>query len=237
VNGDGLADLLVTNFQEEPNRLHLGGRTGMFLDATERTGIGLGSRPLVGWGTGFLDAGSDGRLDLFVANGHIYHNAEEWIPERSYRQRNLLHVGSGERFEERGAQAGEAFQRPGAYRGAAFADYDLDGDVDILVMALDEAPLLLRAEGPRGRYLEVDIAGGGPGGRDAVGAKVEIRTRAGRQVRWRSGGGSYLSASEARLHFGLGAEERVERLTVIWPGGARRALEDLPADQRVTVSK
>ncbi|MBI4607175.1 MAG: VCBS repeat-containing protein [Planctomycetes bacterium] len=236
-DGDLHADLLVTNFAEEPNRLYLGLGNGLFLDGTARTGIAAGSRPLVGWGTAFFDAGCDGRLDLFVANGHIYHNAEEWLPGRTYRQRSLLYVREGERWRERGAEAGKAFERQESCRGAALADHDLDGDVDILVVAVDAAPLLLRAEGPRGRFLEVDLAGSGPGGRDAVGARVEIETRSGRQVRWRAGGGSYLSASDGRLHFGLGPDERVERLTVTWPGGGRTELRDVPADRRIVVRK
>jgi tetratricopeptide (TPR) repeat protein len=236
-DGDLRADLFVTNFQEESNRLYLGSKKGEFFDGTAQTGIGLGSRPLVGWGTGFFDAGCDGSLDLFVANGHIYHNAAEWIPGRTYKERNLLYASKGREYRERGIEAGEVFQASEAFRGAAFADYDLDGDVDILVTALDSPPYLLRAEGPRGHYLEVDLIGSGPGGRDAVGARVDIVTRSGRQVRWRFGGGSYLSASEGRLHFGLGQDDRVERLTVTWPGGKVTALEGLPADQRVTVRK
>jgi hypothetical protein len=191
----------------------------------------------VGWGAGFFDAGCDGRLDLFVANGHIYHNAEEWLPGGAYRQRNLLYASEGPRWRERGLEAGAVFAARGAYRGAAFADYDLDGAVDILVVALDAAPLLLHAEGKRGHWLEVDLVGSGPGGRDAVGAKVEVTTRAGTQARWRFGGGSYLSASEGRLHFGLGAEDLVQRLAVTWPGGARTVLENVKADRRVEVRK
>jgi len=236
-DGDLHADLFVTNFQEETNRLYLGNGKGEFSDGTAQTGIGLGSRPLVGWGTGFFDAGCDGSLDLFVANGHIYQNAAEWIPGRTYKQRNLLYAAKGREYRERGREAGEAFQALEAFRGAAFADYDLDGDVDILVMALDSPPFLLRAEGPHGHYLGVDLVGSGPGGRDAIGARVDIESRSGRQARWRAGGGSYLSASEGRLHFGLGQDDRVDRLTVTWPGGKVTVLESLPADQRIVVRK
>lgn len=234
--GDGSLDLFVTNFAEEPNRLYQGVGGGAFVDGTARTGLGLGSRPLVGWGAAFLDVGCDGRLDLLVANGHIYDNAEEWLPGRTYRQRLLLYRPEGERYAEVGEAAGAALTRPGAYRGLAVADDDLDGDLDALVIELDAPPHLLRAEGAHGNWLAVELEGAGPGGRDAVGARVEIVTRSGRQWRWRTSGGSYLSSSEARLHFGLGSDERVDVLTVHWPGRERKSrIEALPVNQVVRV--
>jgi len=236
-NGDGIADLFVTNFQDESNRLYLGSREGIFLDGTLMSGLGYGSLSLVGWGAAFLDADRDGSVELFVSSGHIYHNAEEWIPGKTYFQEFLFYVKEGNGYRECREEAGEVLERRGPFRGAALADYDLDGDVDILVMVLDSPPLLLRNDSAPGHWLEVDLVGRGPGGRDAVGAKVEIQTPAGRQFRWRFGGGSYISASEPRLHFGLGGEHRVERLQVTWPGGARTVMEDLPADRRIVVEK
>ena len=233
----GRPDILVTNFAEETNRLHRMMPDGDFLDVTASTAIGRGSRPLVGWGAVFFDAGCDGSTDLFVANGHIYPNAAEFLPERTYEQRNLLYARSGSRFEDVSGRAGPALSTTRAFRGVAMADYDLDGDVDLLVTALDEEPLLLRSEGPRGHHLSVELVGDGPGGRDAVGARVTIESASGRQTRWRTSGGSYLCGSEPRLHFGLGDDERVDRLVVDWPGGGTTVLEGLDVDRGITVER
>ena len=232
LNGDGRADLFVTNFAEESNRAYLGAEGGAFLDGTTRTGLGAGSRPLVGWGTGCFDLRCDGKLEVFVVNGHIYPNAEEWIPGRTYRQRSLLYSPREQRYEEIGLATSAAFAQAGACRGAAMADYDGDGDVDILVVEIDGPPRLLRAEGPHGHWLEVDLAGSGAGGRDAIGAKVEVATRSGRQTRWRYGGGSYLSSDEPRLHFGLGDDDRAETITVTWPGGRKSVARGVSCDRR-----
>ena len=238
VDGDGRGDLFVTNFAEELNRLHLARPDGDYRDATALSGLGRGARSSVGWGVGFIDAACDGKLDLFIANGHIYHNAEMWLPEQVYRQRNFLYSPAGSRYEERGEAAGPGFGPRGVYRGAAFADHDLDGDLDILVMALDERPRLLEAEGPRGHHVTVRLLGDGPGGRDAVGARVELVDGGGeRQVRWRTSGGSYLSESDDRIHFGLGNADRVKSIRVSWPGGGTTDLEDVRVDTLVEVRR
>jgi hypothetical protein len=236
-NGDGIADFFVTNFQGESNRLYLGNGKGAYIDGTASTGLGLGSMGLVGWGTAFFDADRDGRDELFVSNGHIYQNIEEWATGTLGRQPLLLYTADGPRYRELGAEAGAAFEKKWQYRGAAFADYDLDGDVDIAVLALDAPPILLRNDSSPGHWLEVDLVGKGPGGRDAIGAKVEVQAGSLRLHRWRFGGGSYVSASEGRLHFGLGREDKVGRIVVSWPGGGTTVIENVPADRRMVIGR
>jgi len=241
-NGDGDADILVTNFGEERNRLHLAAHleTGglSFVDGTARTGIGRGSIPNTSWGIGVFDAGCDARLDVIIANGHIYHNAEKWLARRTYEQRNLFYTATGDgRFRACRDEVGAALEPFGAFRGIVQADHDLDGEIDLLVMRLDDRPLLLRGIGPRGHWLAVELVGDGPGGRDAVGARVEVRTATAPQYRWRTAGGGYLSEDEPRLHFGLGDDDRVERLRVRWPGGGTSVRENLPVDRVIVVRR
>jgi hypothetical protein len=235
MNGDGFLDLLVTNYEGEFNRLRCGLPGGMFEDATARTGAGLESWP-------YVDL--DGDQDLFVANGHIFDNAELWSRTSRYRQRNLFlrwdAAPGGGRFVEVGRSLGSAFAGERAHRGAAAGDHDGDGDVDILVAALDEPLMLLdnRTAREGKAYLVVELIGSGPGGRDAVGAMVEVEAGAAKLRRWRVGGGSYLSAGDHRLHFGLGAVERIAALRVTWPDGTVEPITPPPPpNSRVRIEK
>jgi len=237
VSRDGLPDLLVTNFAEEPNRLWVSTSGGGYVDATDRSGIGRGSRALVGWGAVFVDTGGEGSEELLVANGHIHPNVADWLPEREYEQRSLLYRARDGRFEEIGATLGPDLVRPRAHRGVAAADFDGDGRVDIALGVLDGPLVLLRGNSARHHWLAVRVEGAGPGGRDAIGARVEVRTRSGTQVRWRSAGGSYLSEHAPELRFGLGADDRVDELRVEWPGGGVSVLEDLDVDRTVAVRR
>jgi len=236
-DGDGWLDLVVTNFSYDWNTLYRSRGGEFFVDDSARAGM-LATFMELSWGVGFHDFDRDGDLDLFIANGHVYPNVDAHDIGTRFRQRNhlFLNVGGG-RLREVGRAAGAGLAVERSFRGAAFADYDDDGDVDVLVTALDEAPLLLRNDGPfAGHALRLRLVGK-RSNRDGVGARVEVVAGGRRVVRERTGGGSYLSASDPRLHVGLGAATRAERVEVRWPSGVRQVLTDVPAGGLVVIEE
>jgi hypothetical protein len=233
-NADGWLDIVVTNFSQDLNTVYrnLGGK--FFLDDSLAAGLGV-TRQSLSWGTSFHDFDHDGDLDLFIANGHVYPQVDGYDLGTRFRQTNHLFLNERGRFTESSATCGPAFGLARSFRGAAFGDYDNDGDLDILVTSLDEEVQLLRNETrDRGHYLQVSLEGK-LSNRDAVGARVEIIAGGRPDIRERKGGGSYLSASDPRLHFGVGPVTTVEKVLVRWPSGQRDTLENVPADQVLTV--
>lgn len=234
-DGDGRLDLVVTNFAHDLNTLYRNVDGRFFIDESLLAGMGVTQLSL-SWGTGFQDVDLDSDLDLFIANGHVYSEVDAFDLGTRYRQRNHLLVNDGRgRFSERSSRAGPGFAVERSFRGAAFADYDEDGDVDVLVTAMDDRPLLLRNDTvPRGHWLAVRLVGT-KGNRDGVGARVTLTAGGRSRVRERHGGGSYLSASDPRLRFGLGAAVRAERIEVRWSSGEREVVENVAADITITL--
>jgi hypothetical protein len=236
-DGDGWLDLAVTNFSYDLNTLYrnLAGR--FFVDESAIAGMSVTNMAL-SWGVGFHDFDLDGALDLFIANGHVYPNIDGYDVGTRFRQRNhlFMNVGKG-RFREAGARAGTGLALERSFRGAAFADYDDDGDMDVLLTALDEPATLLRNEGPAaGHHLRVRLSGG-RSNRDGVGARVTVVAGQQRWIRERKGGGSYLSASESVLHFGLGSTTRVDRVEVRWPSGTRDVVTGVAVDRVLVIEE
>lgn len=234
-DGDGWQDLVVTNFSYDLNTLYRNVRGEFFVDDSAISGMSATNMAL-SWGVGFRDFDLDGDLDLFIANGHVYPEVDGFDIGTRFRQRNHLFLNTGRgKMREASAKAGPGFAIERSFRGAAFADYDDDGDMDVLVTALDDRALLLRNDGPlAGRALGVRLVGS-RSNRDAVGARVTVVVAGRRMVRERIGGGSYLSASEPRIVFGLGSAARAERLEVLWPSGEHTVLTDVPASPRLTL--
>jgi len=227
-DGDGRADLIVTNLDHEYNNLYrnLG---AAFADLSYQTGFAPASIPLVGWGAEFFDFDNDSDLDVLVVNGHVIDNVALLRPEASYPQPKLLFENTGGRFREAAKEHGAALSQPQVSRGAAFGDYDNDGDVDVLVLNLGGAPELLRNDGGnRGHWLSLALEGT-KSPRDAIGAVVRATVGGKTLTRFLTGGGSYLSASDHRIHLGLGAAESAERIEIRWPSGALEVLENVPA--------
>ena len=235
-DGDGWLDLVVTNFSHDLNTLYHNEQGRFFTDQSSTIGMSATAMSL-SWGTAFHDFEHDGDLDLFIANGHVY----PWVDDSSvgtrFRQVNHLFVNRAGRFTDVSAAAGAGFGIERSYRAAAFADYDDDGDMDAVVTALDEPVLLLRNDTlDTGHSLVVRLVGT-RSNRDAVGARVRIVAGGLSLVRERKGGGSYLAASDPRLHFGLGKAGRAERIEITWPAGGRQVLENVPAGQVLTVTE
>jgi hypothetical protein len=232
-DNDGWLDAHVTNFSHDYNTLYRNTGHGYFLDESFATGIGEPSYSYLGWGTGFADFDSDGFLDLIVINGHVYPEVDTHDTDSEYAQRVLLFRNTGEgTFVEVGLEAGLEAKHVG--RGAAFADIDDDGDIDVVVTAMNAAPVLLRNDtDSQGAWLGLRLVGR-RSVRDALGARVIVVTNRGSLLRELKSGASYLSQSELRLHVGLGASS-VERVEIHWPSGAQQTLGEISLDRYTTI--
>jgi len=234
VRRNGRLDLFVANFTHETNGYFRNEGDGSFAEAT--TDLGLApSRLLSGFGAKFLDYDGDGRVDLFVLNGHPLDTIKELYPNVDYAEPPHLFENTGSGFREVAAQRGEPLRRRYPGRGLAVGDYDNDGDPDLLLMSVGEKPVLLRNDGGNRRHWLGIALEGRARSRDAVGARVTVTAGTLRQSRSVLGGTSYCSVSDRRLLFGLGDARRVDRLEVDWPGGGRTQLEGLKADRYLTV--
>jgi tetratricopeptide (TPR) repeat protein len=227
LDGDGLPDLAVTNYYGESTTFFRNLGRGVFADQTGAVGLAVPSRHLLGFGIAFLDADNDGRLDLISANGHV----SDYRPAFPWKMPIQLLVGTpGGRLIDASPDAGSPFQALHLGRGLAAGDLDNDGLVDALVVCQNEAPVFLRNRTSGGHWVTIALEGT-RSNRDGVGARVAIEAGGSRQVSHRFGGGSYQSAGDPRLHFGLGASTRIQRLEVRWPSGRVDRHEGLAVDR------
>lgn len=233
---DGRPDLVVTNFAREPMALYRNLGT-MFEEVSARTGLAAVSLTPLGFGVCFFDHDLDGDLDLYVGNGHVQDRVAELHPGLSFRQPDqLIDNRDGERYEDISARAGDWFRQLTLTRAVAPADFDGDGDEDLLVVQGGGAVALLENRTPdRGHHLVLRLEGS-RSVRDAQGARVELRARSGerelRLVRECRGGGSYLAARDRRVRFGLGRGEITDlAITIRWPSGRVQELEGLEIDR------
>jgi enediyne biosynthesis protein E4 len=228
LDGDGRPDLAVTNFFGESTTFYRNLGAAMFADATAAVGLKAPSRFLLGFGAVFLDVDNDGRLDLATANGHI-HDLRPNVPYPMPAQ--LLVGGTDGRLTDVSGRAGEPWTVPRIGRGLAAADLDNDGRLDLLLVAQNSPLAFFHNQTERaGHFLTLRLEGA-TSNRDAVGAKVTITAGGRRQTAWRIGGGSYLSASDPRLHFGLGSAQVIDDLEIRWPSGSVQKFGKLAADR------
>jgi hypothetical protein len=235
-DNDGLADIFVTNFADENNALYKNDGGGFFSDVSYQAKIASADSRHVAWGTVFIDYDNDGDRDLFVANGHTYPQADLPGLAASYNEGNQLYenLGAGD-FTEVSDRLGPGLALSGVSRGASMADYDSDGDVDLFVLELNGPPRLLRNDGGNaGNYLLIDTIGT-RSNRDGIGTRIELEVGGLKQYAEVRSGGSYLSMNDRRVHFGLGAAQRVERIELHWPSGAVQILRDVAANQVLQV--
>ena len=233
-DNDGDLDLFVTNFSEDVNTLYQNRADGSFVDGTYAAGLGDEARPYLGWSTAFLDADNDGWLDLFVANGHLYPQLETPPLGLRYPQPNLFYWNEGGLFRQAGIGPGSGLAQEKVSRSAAFGDYDNDGDVDLLVINLNDRPTLLRNEGGnRHHWLGLELIG--ENGRQAIGTRVRVWSGDLQQLREVRRGYGFQAQHDPRLLFGLGERRRVDRVEILWPSGDRQMLEDPPLGRYITM--
>jgi hypothetical protein len=195
-------------------------------------------QPRLGWGVGFLDLDLDGWLDLFLVNGHVYPEVDALETEAGYRQPKVVYrnLRNG-RFADVSAQLGPPVTTSKAGRGAVFADFDNDGDVDVLVNNMHDTPDLFRLDQSGERHwLSVKLIGT-QSNRSAIGALVRLITADGEQRQEVRGGGSYFSQNDLRVHFGLGAARAVHRVVVRWPNGLEETWPQLAIDRLHTLKE
>ena len=234
-DGDGRVDLGVSNFYEKGAVLFRNRGHGRFRDDSGATGLGAATRPRLSFGLEFLDVDNDGWLDLFLANGHISDLRADGIPY-GMRAQLFRNTGTG-RWREISATAGDYFESERLGRGVAVGDLDNDGGTDIVVSHNAGPAAVLRNESPeRGHFLLVELVGT-TSSRTAVGARLTLTTPDRSLVRVLAGGGSYLSASDRRVLFGLGERDRVSALEVEWPSGHRDRWEQIPIDRIVRIAE
>ena len=201
---------------------------------TFRAGIATLTIPFLGWGTGFLDYDNDGLLDIFVANGHVYPGVDKQDWGTTWAQRPLLLRNlDGTKFQEVPPATGSGLAVVVPARGAAFGDLFNDGHIDVVLNNMDSHPTLLRNVVKNvNHWVTLKLVGGPKSPRDAIGAKVFVTAGGVRQRGDVFSGGSYASSSDQRLHFGLGAAIKVDKVEIHWPSGAKEQIT-LPAVDRI----
>jgi enediyne biosynthesis protein E4 len=228
-SGDGRPDLFVTGMFHDTFPLYRNdGKT--FQDVTAASGVGRATARLTGWSNGIYDFDNDGWKDLFAANGAILDNSDivDGLP---YLQENLiLRNGGGERFEA------HSLGRKAAHRGAAFGDLNNDGRIDIVTTSVNgRCEVLLNRSAPGNAWLSVRLQGK-RSNRDGLGAEIELRGDDGRtQYNHATTSVGYSSSSDVRVHFGLGRANKVQSLTVRWPGGNRQTIQGVEINREILV--
>jgi hypothetical protein len=219
---------------DDTNVLYVNSGKGFFEDQTIAAGLGVETR-FVNWGAGIVDLDNDGNPDLFYVTGNVYPEVERKHPDYPLKTPRVIfrNLGNG-RFEELLDQGGPAIGAPHCSRGCAFGDFDNDGDVDILIVNLNEPPSLLRND-VRGNHhwLKVKLTGT-QSNRSAIGARITCSWAGKRQAQEVMAQSSFYSCNDPRLHFGLGAAETAD-LEIRWPMGARQELKNVRANQILTI--
>lgn len=233
-NLDGSLDILKTHFADDTAVLYRNDGKGNFEDVTNASGLGVETR-YISWGAGIYDFDNDGNPDLFWVTGSVYPEIEAKLPNYPFKSPRILfrNLGNG-KFEELLDQAGPGVAAAHASRGCAFGDFDNDGDVDILVMNLNEPPSLLRNDVTgSGHWLKVKLLGT-KSNRTAIGSLVTLRYGGKVQSRAVLSQASFYSVDDLRLHFGLGSAESAD-IEVQWPNGDREKIAKVPVDRLVTI--
>ncbi len=239
-NRDGWFDFIVANSEKATlyKLQNLGDDEFFFFDATAESRLQQPTLPFVGFSPLFLDYDNDGYLDIFCANGHPQGVIEVLTDYETYAQRDQLFHNNGDgTYTEVSQTSGAYFSEELVGRAAAYADYDNDGDVDIIVMNSDQRAVLLRNDGGnRKNWLSIKLVGT-RSNRDGIGAKVKLITGDFTQIAEAKSGSSYASGSDLRLLFGLGGAKEVDSIVIVWPSGIEQKMESVSINQMLTISE
>ena len=226
-DNDGKPDIVVTNLAKQIYALYHNDGNGSFSYRSLQTGLATLSSGSSGWGIGLVDFNNDGWKDIFVAQGHVMDNVEKINPSMHYKEAPMLALNDRGRFER--ADPGSSL--PVAGRGAAFGDLNHDGSVDVVMNVLGDRPEFFYNRGSGAHWLTLTLVGT-CSNRDGIGARVVVNG----QTQNVTTAGSYLSASDKQVHFGLG-DAKTASVTVIWPSGMHQEVKDVGADQFLTLTE
>ena len=236
-NNDGLPDLLITDLANQMYALYQNNGDGTFAYQTYSSGLGRITMKHSGWGFRFFDYDNDGWKDLLIAQGHDLDNIQVTFPNLRYREPMLLLKNTGQAFADISKDAGSVFEQAWVGRGVALGDIDNDGRVDAVVTTNDGPAYVLHNEtATRNHWLTLLLVGH-KSNRDGIGAVIKLVTAAGPQFATVTTAGSYLSASDKRVHFGLGSQTVATTIEIRWPSGIRQVLENIHSDQILRVDE
>jgi enediyne biosynthesis protein E4 len=234
---DGWLDILKPNFAGENVSLYHNNGDGTFYDAVYQSGLAAATTN-VGWGAGFQDFDNDGWRDIFISTGHVYPEISGRGLMANYTSLPVVYRNTGKgKFEDVRARAGPGANQPHTSRGCAFGDYDNDGDVDIIVINMNEPPSLLRNDCTSGHHWIKVKCLGVKSNRSAIGARIKVVTGSHTQIDEVMSGASYLSQNDFRLHFGLGPAKQADSIEVRWPSGLVQRFEKVEANQLVHIQE
>jgi len=236
-SGDGHLSIFRTNFSDEFETLYRNRGKGMFDDVTLDSGLGENTR-YVGWGTGFFDFDNDGWKDLLLVNGHVFPEIDNLHTDIHYRDHAILYQNlANGRFRDITREAGPALRELHSSRGAAFGDIDNDGAIEIAINNQNERPSLLKQTVNYPAHWVILKLIGTRSNRSAIGARVKLIAGGPLQIDEVRSGGSYLSQSDLRLHFGLAAATKIDRIEIAWPSGARQIIQNQSCDRVLTITE
>jgi hypothetical protein len=236
VNLDGNLDVFKTHFADDTNILYLNDGKANFEDLTNSSGLGVETRYL-GWGATIADLDNDGKPDLFFVTGNVYPEVEKKLPGYPFKTpRIVFHNLGNNKFEELIGEAGPGVSAAHASRGCAFGDFDNDGDIDVLIVNMNEPPSLLRNDVKPGRHwLKVKLLGT-KSNRTALGSRVTLHYGGKLQAQEVVSQSSFYSVNDLRLHFGLGEVKEAD-VEVRWPTGQRETFKNVPIDRLITIKE
>jgi hypothetical protein len=225
-------NIFVTHFSDEYATLYRNDGGMSFTDVSHSAGIARVTAPFVGWGDAFVDLDNSGWLDIIMVNGHVYPQVDNAKTGTAYREPKLVfHNQRDGTFTNAGPQTGPAIAVPQVSRGLAVGDLFNRGKLDVIIENLTGTPMILEAKSdPSHHWVSFELEGS-PANRLALNARVRITTGNSQQLEEIRSGGSYLSQSDLRLHFGLENSARIDKVEIIWPNGATQTFQDVPADK------
>jgi enediyne biosynthesis protein E4 len=228
---DGRLDLFISTYAFQPETLYQNDGDGAFEDISASSGLSQPTYANVGWGAGFGDFDNSGWDDIFLANGHVFPQADSIPGSAPYRQPvQLFRNKRNHRFEDISQAAGLTKLPLLSRRGAAFGDVNNDGKVDVLILNEDGPPTLLLNCTPTTNHAVLIGVTGTKSNKSGIGARITVKTGGLTQFNEVRGGGSYLSTNDPRLHFGLGTATKIDSIEIAWPSGKKESFNNLPAD-------
>ncbi len=236
-DNDGWPDIVVTDLANQRYALYQNNRDGTFNYASLSSGLGSASQSHSGWGMRFMDYDNDGWKDLLIAQGHDMDNIQVVSPMLRYREPMMLLRNTGKKFVDVSSISGDTFQETWVGRGMAIGDIDNDGRIDAVVSTNGgPAHILLNRTDTANHWITLRLTGH-TSNRDGIGAQVRVTTAQGSQWVTATTASSYLSSSDPRVHFGLGASAQVQSIEIRWPSGIVQTLSDLKGDRQIQVDE